>query len=279
MSIQTKAGFRKELLAYFRTYKFLTVALVIIGLAIFNPLLITGLGFFMDTMSDVYDDLGMDISGMTEILGTASSIGVTSAVEGVTGVGLIVVLLLLNYAAGGEQKKRSVIIPKSAGLRSVAYLLPKFIIYPVSVFICSIGAVFAAWGVSAMLFDINDVTFNSVLLSGILSGVCLMFYVCFHLTLGTATGKAGMSSAVCIAASILLPTVFSLMGTEYMYNPFALNALAYTVILTDNIPGAELIDITVSAVFAVLIMVTAYLIALFAQNARRIDNSGDDIVL
>ena len=279
MNIQTKAGFRKELFAYVRTYKFLTIALVIIGLAIFNPLMITGLGVFIDAMSDVYDDLGMDVSGMTEMLGTAASIGVTSAVEGITGVGLIVALLLLNGAAGGEQKKRSVIIPKSAGLRGVAYLLPKFIIYPVSIFIFSIAAMFTSWGVSVLLFDINDVSFSGVFISGILAGICLMFYVCFHLALGTASGKAGMSSAVCITASILLPAIFSVISPEYMYNPFALNVLAYTAVLSDVIPVSEVLDITISAVFAVLIMITTYFIALFAQNARRIDNTGNDINL
>jgi len=279
MSIQTKASFKKEILAYIRTYKLLTIALVIIGLAIFNPLMITGLGVFIDAMSDVYDDLGMDVSGMTEMLGTASSTGVTSSVEGITGVGLIVTLLLLNGAAGGEQKKRSVIIPKSAGLRSVAYLLPKFIIYPVSVLIFSIAAMFASRGVSVLLFDINDVSLGGVFLSGVLSGVFLMFYVCFHLTLGTATGKAGMSSAVCITASILLPTIFSLVNPEYMYNPFGLNVLAYSAVISGTIPVSEILDIAVSVVFAVIIMVTTYFIALFAQNARRIDNTGNDINL
>jgi len=279
MNIQTKAGFKKELLAYLRTHKLLTVALVIIGLAIFNPLMITGLGALIDSMSDVYDDLGMDISGMTEMLGTATSTGVTSSVEGITGVGVIVVLLLLNSAAGGEQKKRSVIIPKSAGLQSVAYILPKFIIYPVSVFIFSIIAIFVSWGISAMLFDINDVTFNGVFISGILSGICMMLYVCFHLALGTATGKAGMSSAVCITASILLPSIFSFISPDYMYNPFMLNVLAYTAIFTDTFSGSELTDIAISSAVAGIIMVITYLIALFAQNARRVDNSGSDIDL
>jgi len=279
MNIQTKAGFRKEFLAYLRTHKLLIVALVIIGLAIFNPLMITGLGVFIDSMSDVYDDLGMDVSGMTEMLGTATSTGVTSSVEGITGIGVIVVLLLLNSAAGGEQKKRSVIIPKSAGLRGVAYILPKFIIYPVSVFIFSVIAVFVSWGMSALLFDINDVTLGGVMISGILSGICMMFYVCFHLALGTATGRAGMSSAVCITASVLLPTIFSLISPDYMYNPFTLNVLAYIAVLSDTLTSTELTDIAVTSAVACIIMLITYLIALFAQNARRIDNSGSDIDL
>jgi len=279
MNIQTRASFKKELMAYIRTYNLLAVALVIIGLAIFSPLLIAGTGALMDAMSDVYDEMGIDVSIMTEMLGTAASIGVTSSVESITGAGLIVVLLLLNKAAGGEQKKRAVIIPKSAGLRSFAYIFPKFIIYPLSVFVITVAAMFAAWAFSLLVFDVNDVTFSGVLLSGIISGFCLMLYVCFHLALGTATGKAAMSAAVCITASILLPAFFSVMSAEYMFNPFALNVVAYTVILNDSITGAELTDIAVSAVFALGIMTVAYFVALFAQNARKVDNRGNEIDL
>jgi len=279
MNIQTKASFKKEFMAYIRTYNFLAVALVIIGLAIFSPLLIAGTGALMDAMSDVYDEMGIDVSIMTEMLGTAASIGVTSSVESITGAGLIVVLLLLNKAAGGEQKKRAVIIPKSAGLRSFAYIFSKFIIYPLSAFVLTVVAMFAAWAFSLLVFDINDVTFSGVLLSGIISGFCLMMYICFHLALGTATGKAAMSAAICITASILLPTFFSVISAEYMFNPFALNVVAYTVILNDSITGAELTDIAVSAVFALGIMAVAYFVALFAQNARKVDNRGNEIDL
>jgi len=279
MNIQTKAGFKKEMLSYIRTHRFLTIALVIIGLAIINPLLISGTVALMDAMSDIYDDLGTDISGMTDMLTEATSTGVESSVDSINLVGLVVLLLLLNKAAGGEQKKRSIIIPKSAGLRSFAHLFPKVIIYPISGFVLAILAVFASWAVSVPLFDVNNVGFNAILLAGILSGVHLMLYTCFHLTLGTATGKAGMSAAICITVSMLLPNILSILGTDYMYNPFTLNIAAYKSVNPGTLSRAEMIDTAVTVAFALGIMVVSYLIALFAQNARKIDNSGNEIEL
>jgi len=277
--IQTKAGFKKEMLSYFRTNKVLAISLVIIGLAAFSPLMITGLGALMDAMSDVYEELGTDVSVMTEMLGSSSSVGVVSAVESVNGAALIVVLLLLNRAAGGEQKKRAMIIPKSAGLRSFPYIFPKFIIYPLSVFVFSIVAVLISWVLSALLFEVNDVAFEGALLAGFLSGVSLMLYVCFHLTLGTATGRAGMSASVCIAASIFLPTIFSVVSTDYMYNPFALELLAMMAISSGSAPDVNLLDLLVTVIFALAIMGITFYIALFAQNARKIDNTGNEIDL
>jgi len=279
MNIQTRASFKKEFLAYFRTRKFLIVALVVIGLSLLSPLLITGLGVLMDSMSDIYEDFGMDVSEMTGMLSSSSSLGVSSSVSDITGVGLIVLLILINSAAGGEQKKRAVMIPRSAGLRSFPYLFPKFIIYPLSVFILAIVAMFTSWAASSIVFEVNDVTFNMVLLAGILSGVCLMLYVCFHLALGTATGNAALSATMCIIASVLLPNVFALTDIEYMFNPFALDLLASSVIVGGKVTGAEVIDIVITIIFALAIMIGTYFISLFANNAKKIDNSGNDIDL
>jgi hypothetical protein len=279
MSIQTKAGFKKELLAFFRTRTFIVVACVIIGLSLFSPLLVAGLGSMMDSMSDVYDEMGMDVSGMTEALSSSVAVGMILSTEAVVGTSLIVVLLLLNKTAGGEQKKRSIIIPKSAGLRSFAYIFPKFIIYPITVFLLSFLAILASWPLSVWLFEVNDVTAGGVLLAGVLSGVSMMFYVCCHLALGTATGKAGMSAAVLISASVILPMVFATVSLDYMFNPFALGSLAAFAVQSGVPSGSFLADNLISIAFALGIMLVTYLIALFAQNARKIDNSGDELEL
>jgi len=278
MNNQTKASFKREFLAFFRTNTFVIVTCVIIGLSIFSPTLIAGAGALMDAMSDVYDEMGMDVAGMTELLGSSAAIGVASSVEIVVGTSLIVLLLLINKAAGGEQKKRAMIVPKSAGLRSFPYIFPKFIIYPITAFILAVLAILASLPISILLFNINDVTFNDTLLAGVIAGVSLMFYVCCHLALGTATGRAGMSAAVCISVSIILPLVFSAVSSDYMFNPFSLGTLAISVIY-GGVTGRELLDIIFSIIFALGIMVVTYFVALFAQNAKKIDNSGSELEL
>ena len=279
MNKQVKASFKKEFLAYFRTKKLIITICVIIGLSILSPVLITGMGALMDMMSDIYAEFGMDISELTEALGSTASIGVISSVSDITGPGLIVILLLMLRAAGGEQKKRAVIIPQSSGLRSFAYIFPKFIIYPLTAFVLAVIGMIFSWLVSAMLFDINDVTFIRALTAGVLAGICLMFYICFHITLGTATGKAGMSAAVCITASLLLPNIFAFTISDYMYNPFALNLLASSLVHSDVFTGAEALEIIVTIIFALALMICAFFIALFAQNARKINNTGNEIDL
>jgi len=276
MSMQTKASFKKELLAFFRTNKFLIIAIVIIGWSILSPLLLVGMGALINAMSPLYDEMGMDVSTMTDILGGSANMAVSSAVTDLAGTGLIVFILLINSFAGGEQKKRATIIPRSSGLRTFSYIFPKFIIYPLAGFALAVIGAFASWGTAVLAYEINDVSLTGVLVGGALAGVCLMFYTCCHLTMGTATGKAGMSAAVCIVAALLLPNIFAALGSDLVYNPFTLNILAGSVVAEGALGEVQPLDIAMTVAIAFAIMVIVYFIAIFAQNAKKVDNTGNE---
>jgi len=278
MDMQTNASFRKEFLAFFRTNKFLILALVLIGLSILNPLMYAGRNSMMDLISDVYGELGMDVSGLTDALNSpSSSQGVSSAIMDITQTSLIVFLLVINSNAGGELKKRSVMIPRSAGLQSFSYIFPKFIVYPLAGFVLALASAFASWGISSVIFQDNDVVFLGVLLGGALVGVCMMFYICAHITIGTATGKAGLSATVCILVSLILPNAFMLFGSERVYNPFMLNVLAATAVTKEGLSILQPVEVIVTVLFTLALMAIMFFVALFAQNARKIDNTGNEI--
>ena len=280
MDNQLKACFKKERLAFFRTNRFTILAAIILGWAIIGPLLLRGLGLMMNSFAPIYEEFGMDVSEMVEVFSEAVSLGVSSAINDITTTGLIAFLILINAYAGGEQKKRSIMIPKTSGLKNFAYLFPKFIIYPLTALILAIIAGFASWAVSSIVFEVNDVSAGNVLMGGILAGVSLMFYICIHLTLGTATGRAGMSSIIVIIISLLVPSMFAALGSDLIYNPFALNIMATSVISFAPPLGAFTgQEIIVTAIIAIVLMKLLFFIALFAQNSKRIDNSGNEIRL
>ena len=254
------------------------LAFVLIGLSILNPLLIVGMGNLMNSMSGVYEEFGMDVSELSDALSSSVSTGVSQAILGTAQTGLIVFLLVINSNAGGEQKKRSIMIPRSSGLKTSSYIFPKFVVYPLSAFVLSVAAALAAWGVSSAVYSYYDVSAGGVLLGGALAGVYFMFYVCAHITIGTATGKAGLSAAICITASLLLPSFLVVTGSELVYNPFTLNIMAGSVVgVMDDAPAAGPLEVIMTVAIALAIMAVLYFLALFAQNAKKIDNSGNEI--
>jgi ABC-2 type transport system permease protein len=275
MNIQTKACFKKELLAFTRTKKFFTLLCVFVGLAIIDPLIIRGTGMLMETLNE--------FEGMSELFGELTSYaanGVSSLINDISLAGLIVFLLLINSFAGGEQKRRSIIIPQSAGLGSHAYITPKFFVYPGAAFILCMLAVLVAAAVSASVFTVNDLIMSRVIIAGVLLGVHFMMYTCFHLCIGTATGKAGMSAAICIGASIMVPGFFTLLsmgidGDLIAYNPFGLAAMA----INSSFLLPQTSEIVATVLIAFALMVICWLLALFAQNAKKIDNRGNEMVI
>jgi ABC-2 type transport system permease protein len=275
MSTQLKASFNKELLAFLRTYKLFIMTAVIIGWSVFSPLMLVGLGFLVNSMGDIYDELGVDMSSMTEQLTSTASTGVSSQVSDISSIGIIVFILVISSFAGGEQKKRSIIIPHSSGLNSFSYLFPKFIIYPITIFILSLLGTIAAGVLSGLIFDYNDLVFSDVLSAGVLLGFYGMFYICLHLTLGTGTGKPWISSAICIAALMLLPSIFAIANASPAFNPFTVSQAAVSAVY-GAIPSSE---IAIGICVALVLIVILFFVALFTQNARKIDNSGNETLI
>jgi len=275
MNLQTKACYKKEWLAFLRTKRFFILIIIFIGWATLEPLMVRGLGVALETLAPVYEEMGMDVTQMTEMIAMSASTGVILAINSINTVGLISFLLLINSFAGGEQKKRSIMIPKTSGLKNTAYLMPKYIIYPLSALILAVVAAFVAWGVSALVFDINDVSVQGIFFGGILAGVSLMFYVCIHITIGTATGRPGMSAVICIVASIIVPGLFAILGAELIYNPFGLSLNAATAAIS----GSLMVQDAVAVIIAVVMMAILYLVALFALNTKKVDNSGNEIMI
>jgi ABC-2 type transport system permease protein len=275
MKMQTSASFKKEIMAFTRTKKLFVLLCVFAGFAVLDPALIRGMGAIMEAVgeADIIGDMLGDITSY-------ASNGVSGLVGDLALSGTVIFLLLINSFAGGEQKRRSIIIPRSAGLGNHAYIVPKFVVYPLAAFGLCLFAVITSALVSAAIFVVNDLSAARILTSGILLGVNLAMYTGFHLCIGTATGRAGASAAICIGASILVPGFFAMLsmnmeGDLIAYNPFALTTMASTAVY--QIPDTA--EMLVTIAIAVALIVICCLLALFAQNAKKIDNKGNEILI
>jgi ABC-2 type transport system permease protein len=233
------------------------------------------MGFLMGAMSDTYYELGMDVTTLTEQFSPTSTAGMTNALSALTTIGLLVYLILINSFAGGEQKRRSIIIPQNSGLESYSYLVPKFIIYPLSIFAFTVISVIIAGVVSTWAFDNNDIIILNAFVGAALAGLYNMFFVCLHLALGTSTGRAGMSSAICIVSAFILSDTLNLAGIVPAFNPLTMNLTAVLVAAGDEIRSGIILGVGIT----LALMIAVFFIALFVQNAKRIDNSGNEIII
>ncbi len=215
----------------------------------------------MDDMLDVYKDAGLMFATT-----------ITTFAAGP----ILVIMLLLMSAAGGEQKKRAMIVPMCSGLKYKSYLLPKFTIYPLTVFAATFLSSLMAGLLCNAMFPNNKVAGGIMLLSSLLIAIYNGFIISVYLALGLCTSKPGVMTALLYVGQMLLQTLLNGFGLRD-YHPFALlNYIGGEMVmegysLSENAPA-----IIVSAALAVVIAVLMYFLTLAVLGAKKINNQAEN---
>jgi ABC-2 type transport system permease protein len=262
------------------------------GLAAMSPVLFGFMSSMMQTLKDALPD-DESYSQMIELYSSFSvSDMIMYNVEQLTGIGSIIILFLFKAAAGGEQKKRSVIIPRCAGLSAEKYIIPKCLIYPAFVFVVTVAAHFAGTGLSLMFFP-GDVYWDLAWISALCTGMYLAFSTAMQLCIGLCTGRSNLAIIIVIVMHMAIPTVLGLFRVD-RFNPFALSTLATNAATNSGESGNKLLsaagsmstsgdisslNLIVSISTAVIISVILYFVTVFVIHTKEVHNEGDEPVL
>ena len=284
-------GFRKELLFYMRGGRLITLVIVMIALAVMSPLMFGMTSQMMQMMKEAmpdgsYSELAEEFSSFS-----ASDIAVYNS-EYICGIGAIIILFIFKAAAGGEQKKRSVIIPQCAGISPERYVLPKFIIYPLSIFAVSFLAVVLGAAVSAAMFP-GGLDWSMIMLSAFATGVFLAFCTALQFCVGLSTGKSNAAVVIVIAMQMFLPTILAMFRVD-RFNPLALSSISLAAARASGRSGSVLLstldaagtsndlsslNVAVSFGTAIVISVILYFVTVFALHTKEVHNEGNEPVL
>lgn len=303
MNTQLKYGFKKEFSQFFRKFKLLGIILAVFGFAIANPLMYKFSGVMFSEMSkmssmpqtqssatavvqniasDTQSEAGSDLFGGMGLGDVANMYNNSSAMFSLSLVSfasysLLIIMLVMMSAAGGEQKKRSMIVPMCSGLRFKNYLLPKFIIYPLSVFILTFLGGMTAGGLCNAIFDYDKISVDMIALGAVMMAVYVMFIVTIYLSLGLCTSRPGiMAGTVFIGQLVLDSFLEAAQLTDYQ--PFTLVAASNTIFTAgeDFDLSAKMPSILTAIGLSIVICVLMYFLALGVLNAKKIDNTEED---
>lgn len=302
MSNQLKYGFKKESAQFFRTFKFWGIVLAIFGFAIANPMMykVSGMVFsemnkvqqptaqtaqiIQTTQAEIAEDApdsgllgGMGVEDMAAIYSNASATYSMSLVSFST-YSLLIVMLVMMPVAGGEQKKRAMIVPLCSGLRYKNYLIPKFVIYPLSVFALTFLGGLTAGGLCNSIFDNGKVDIGMMAFGALLMAVYIAFIVTVYLSLGLCTSRPGVMVGAVFLGQLMLQTFLEGMGLKD-YQPFSL-VTAVGEMYTSGSEGydlaAKMPSILTSIGLSVVIGVLMFFLALGVLNAKKIDNEEEE---
>lgn len=298
--MKLSSALKKEFMYFSRTWRLFGVVFAIMIFALADPIMIKGMGLLMNSFIEIAEEQSeaaiaageedavmfteedtaalsvfseMDASGMM-----AMSIG------DFTSTAVLIVLLLMMGPSGSEQKKRSIIIPRCAGLTPNMYVTPKFILYPVTGFLAGFLGMFLCAGVTSLMFE-GAIDMGMLALGAVSVGLYIAFVMILELTLGICTERPGVSVITVLAATTVIPTLLSSFRID-KFNPFALPSIAQNAFLTDatvmGVSGNAELDMTnvaVSLIVTVILSLILYFTTLFVLTARQIENEGNEAVL
>jgi len=268
MNTQIRAGIRKELLMIWRSFRFFGIVTAFLGCAAYGPFsakLIGNMYGGMDPNAEIL--AGVTAGQMAQSAGDPfySTLGM------IADLSMLLAMVLLTAAAGGEQKKRSVIMPQTAGLTPAGYVLPKFMLYPLLIFSVTMLSAFAA---DAMSVGMTNTArgLSEVLSAGALTGVYTAFVTCFYLFLGISTVQPGLSVVYVYAANAMIVPMIAVTFGVNKFTPWSLVNMAANT-------GAEKTGGIIATVVITLVLCFGFAFAaLFAVTAKKTDNSADDEV-
>lgn len=304
MKAQLKYSFKKEWAQFARKGKLLGIILAIFGFALMNPLLYKFVAVMLDQMNS------MDLSKLdgqqyqAELVAEIkTSSGETPDISGLDGLGfgdmldaysssqtifsmtlvslaayaLLIIMLVMRRPAGSEQRKREMIVPLCAGLEYKNYIIPKFVIYPLSIFVFAFLGTLTAGGLCNSMFAADRLSFRQIALVGLMLGVYMAFIITVYLALGLCSSRAGVMVAVVFLGQLFLPSLIAAMGLS-KYQPFALLNLisALSEPSLGDILSENLTNILVSCLISIAIGVLMFFVTLAVLNSKRVDNQEED---
>jgi ABC-2 type transport system permease protein len=187
---------------------------------------------------------------------------------------LTIAMVLLIGAAGVEQKKRSIIMPQTAGLTSAGYVLPKFMLYPPLVFAMTLLSALLSNVANRLVFGIAY-SAETVLATGTLYGVSLMFSVCLYLLLGISLVQPGLSIIYVVAGNWLFSFMLNDVFGIDRFTPWSLISMADNIVIMGATPDMQAIAVTVAITIVLCAMLM--LLTLYAMFAKRMDNTADEV--
>ena len=286
-------GIKKEIMIVTHSFRFVGVLIASVVFAVISPLMMSlsynmmsglmdsGAGEIVedtDTAANGYanaDDIigGMGLGAIGDMFtdeDIMAKLGVVSSVGDLTNTLLLIFMLVTMYSAGGELKKRSMIIPQNAGLTPKLYLLPKFLVFPVTAALLAFLGVWVSFGITSLMFKGMTVTAGQLALVALLAAVFNAFMITLYFTLGICTKKAGLSVVIMYGGNVIFTTLFNALGAD-KFHPFTLTTQCQNIITQGEIDSANLWG---SIGISLLLMLLCYFVTLFVVSAKKIDNRG-----
>ena len=285
-------GIKKELMFFTRSFRMWGVIIAAVVFAVASPLLMKLSSAMLSSIGDMsgenfdntytsqvsYEQMSVNYD-VLEVFNDDYMVemSVLGSYGDLTNTLMLIFMLVTMYSAGGELKKRSMIIPRNAGLSTKLYLLPKFIIYPLSVAVFAFCGILLNGGITSLLFSGAEfkIHFDRLILIGLGAAVYDAFIATAYFALGLCTAKAGIATIIMYGGSTILSLLFQAFRAD-KFHPYAFAGQMEGILADGTVDAANYWG---SIGITLLIMLLLYFITVFVISAKKVDNMGEEGIM
>ncbi|MBM7614286.1 hypothetical protein [Alkaliphilus hydrothermalis] len=244
-----KAYFKKEILEGMRTYRYIIIASVFIGFAIFTPMMLKMLPSILESQGD-----GIDYSQLMKVTQTSA---LQNYMGNILQLGTLVVVLSLMGIVAEEVKNHLFVMPTSKELSFTGVILSKGVHYSILVSILIPIAMTINYYYVAMLFEDGVVTLQQTLSSAFHLTCYFIFIIHLLICIGSYVKKSGVVATITMLVLLAMPLLNKI------------NALS-KVLPYYFIEAATKVSNLDSSVFMPLLVLSGYIVLLNGMAIHRL---------
>ncbi len=235
--------FQKEMLENWRNFKWIWVPLVLILLAIMDPLTMHYMPIILDSVGGLPEGavFEMPIPSTTEVI--------MMTISQLNSIGIVVIVLMAMGTIANERKNGVLELTLVKPVSFTRYITAKWTalltIVAASLFI----ALLTSWYYTNLLF--GSVPLIDFLLVYLLFGIWFMFLTALIILFNTFTRSAGAVAAMSIGSILVLTTVTSLFTTYMTWSPAQIPAHIQDMLQTSSLSSDAIMTLGITLIATV----------------------------
>lgn len=244
---QWRTLFKKEILENTRNFKIVWVPLVIILLAIMDPITTYYMPIILDTVGGLPDGAIFDIP-----VPKAPEVIVMSLSQ-LSGLGVLVLVLISMGTIAGEYKSGITELILVKPVSALNYITSKWFFYILLMFASLTLALITSWYYTNLLFGV--LSFTALLQTLLFSSLWFMLVVTITIFYNALVKTPGLVAGLSILSVMALSIVTSAFGRFLAWSPANITGYIHELLITNTLSG-DLIatSITTIALIFVLLM-------------------------
>lgn len=222
-----KTLFQKELVENWRNFKWIWVPLVLILLAIMDPITMHYMPVILENFGGLPDGTVLELPtpSTTEIM--------MMSLSQLDTIGLIVIVLMSMGIIANERKSGVLELTLVKPVSFTSFVTAKWTSLVLITNASLMVALLASWYYTNLLFD--SIAFSSILLVMLFFGIWYTFIVSLIILFSTWTRSAGVVAALSIGSVIILSTGTSIFSTYLAWSPTQISTYIQEMLLTNTV--------------------------------------------